>query len=92
MGFTAVSGVRNKLLGLLVEPRNGALNYIDFALLKVRLAALSTDPGRDCVEHQVIAVAVNMEGCRRALHMPTAVDAVHFDPKTDQTFLVLCRR
>ena len=84
-----VSATSNRVL---VETLNGALNCIDFALLKVRLTALITDPGRDCVEHQVIAVAANMEGGFRVLHLPMTVDAVHGDQKTNQTLLVLCRR
>ena len=46
---------------LLGKSQNGALNCIDFALLKVRLTALVADLGRDCVEYQVISVAINME-------------------------------
>ena len=63
----------------MVEPLNGALNCTDFALIKVRLTALVSDPGWDCIEHQVIAIVVNVEGCLRALHLAMTVDAVHCD-------------
>ena len=62
---------------LLVESLNDALNGVDFALLEVRLTTLVTDPGRDYVEYQVIAVAVDVEGCLRALHLSLAVETVH---------------
>ena len=73
-----VSSIRNKLSSLLVESLNDALNCVDFALLEVRLTTLVTDPSRDRVEHQVIAVAVDVEGCLRALHLPMTVNTVHF--------------
>ena len=57
-----VSGTRVKPLSLLVEPLDGALHGSHFALLEVRPAALATDPGRDFVEPQVIAVPIDMEG------------------------------
>ena len=62
-----------------VEPLNGALNFVHFAVLKVGFTALVTDPGRDCVEYEVISVAVNMEGRFRAIHLPMTVDAGHWD-------------
>ena len=70
--------VRNQLPNLLVKPLNGALHDVDFALLKVRLTALAANPSRNRVEHQVITVAVNMEGGARALHSSMTVDAVHY--------------
>ena len=60
-----------------VQPLDGALNFVDFALLEVGFTALVTDPGWDCVEYQVITVAVNMEGRFRTLHLPMTVDAGH---------------
>ena len=72
-----VSRIRNKLSSLLVDPLDDALNCVDLALLEVRLTTLVTDPSRDRVEYQVIAVAVDVEGCLRALHLPMTVDTVH---------------
>ena len=55
-----------------------ALNGVDFALFEVRLTTLVTDPSRNRVENQVIAVAVDVKGCLRPLHLPLTVNAVHF--------------
>ena len=82
MGFNGDSGTQvsaTSCWACWVEPRNGTLNYIDFAALQSTPHHIEYRPKPDCVEHQVIAVAVNMEGCRRALHLPTTVDAVHCD-------------
>ena len=67
----------HKLLSLLVKSLNGILNSGDFAFLKIYLPALVTDPGRDSVEHQVIAVTINMEWGRCAFHLSMTMDAVH---------------
>ena len=56
---------------------NSALDCGDLALLKVHLAALVAYPSRDYVEYQVIAVAVDLKGCLRVLHLSMTVDAVH---------------
>lgn len=72
-----VSRIRHKLSSLLVESLNDVLNGVHFAFLEVCLATLVTDLGRDCIEYQVIAVAVDMERCLRALHLPLTIDPVH---------------
>ena len=77
LSTTIVSGTRGKLPSLSVEFLDSALHGFDFALLEVCLTALAADPSGDCIEPQMVAGSINMEGRIRALHAPATPDAVH---------------
>ena len=66
-----------KLSDLFIKSSDCALYDGDLPVLETRLAALSTDPGRHCIERQVVAVPANVSGRRRAYHCPSTVDAMH---------------
>ena len=71
------SGVGQQLPSPLVQAIDSTLNRIHFVFVEVRLAALFTDPGRYRVKRQVIAGAIDTEGCRGVGHLPMTVDAIH---------------
>jgi hypothetical protein len=57
-------GDYSEFLSLLVQVANGLRDGFHFGLGKIDFPTLAANPGRNGVELQVVALAVNMEGRR----------------------------
>jgi hypothetical protein len=62
---------------LFVYGFDDVLDGLDLLLLEQRLAALLADPGRDVVDGDMAAVAVNVDRSFAPLHGSLAVNAFH---------------
>lgn len=61
---------------------------MDFAFLEVGLSALAADPGGHGVQGQMVAFAIDVEGCGCPLHRRFAMHALHL-PVLPAFFLTL---
>jgi hypothetical protein len=60
-----------------VQLKKETLNRLHLALLEIWLAALAAYPGGNCLQGQVIPLAVNMKRRPSFRHFPLAVNAFH---------------